>query len=138
MRYDNYCGNEHVALVTFGNTWADPLIEYKGFQWPAWMIEDALRDDFNAAGLPDTESHFVAYVGSHVEDYLQDCLFSLDRFDIHFIKKNAPGWFEQLREEIAYSDENDDFRGWCLISDSEVVEKNEGVLFCVEDFVSFV
>lgn len=137
MRYSNYCGNENVAFIYF-NEWADPLIEYKGFQWPAWMIEDALRDDFDSAGLPDTESHFVAYVGSHVEDYLQDCLFSLDRFDIHFIKKNAPGWFEQLREEIAYpADYDEPVRGWWSVPDSEVVERNKGVLFCVDDFISF-
>ena len=128
MRYNNYCGNENVAFIYY-NEWSDPKIEYKGFQWSSWMIEDALRNDFEESNLPNTESHFVAFVASHVEDYLNDCLFGLGYFDVDFIHENAPSWFEELRNNI----DND---CWYTVSDEEVLEHYKGIEFVVEDFVS--
>lgn len=136
MRYSNYCGNENVAFIYY-NEWADPKVEYKGFQWSSWEVEDALRDDFAESGLPDTESHFVAYVAANVEELLTEWLYALNYFDVEFIRKNAPDHFELLRDNIAYGiDTEEEYAGWRHVSDSEVLEHYSGVQFVVSDFVN--
>lgn len=131
MKYNNYCGNENVAYIYF-NEWSDPKIEYHGFQWSAWEIEDALHYDFLETGIPETDSAFAAYINTHVEEYLTELLYSLETFDIEFIKKNAPSWFNYLK--IDYEIEND--RNSWYVSDREVLEHYAGTSFVLEDFVS--
>lgn len=136
MKYSNYCGNENVAFIYF-NEWADPKVEYKGFQWSSWEVEDALRDDFAESGLPDTESHFVAYVAANVEELLTDWLYALDYFGIEFIRENAPDHFELLRDNIAYGiGTEEEYTGWRFVTDAEVLERYAGVRFVVSDFVN--
>lgn len=134
MRYSKYFGCENVAFIYF-NEWADPKIEYKGFQWSSWMIEDALYDEFMQSGTPYTDDAFAEYVRFRVEEYLKDCLYGMGTIDVEFIKENAPGWFEYLRDDIAYGDdENGEWHGWRRVSDAEVLEHFAGIDFVVEDF----
>ena len=131
MKYNNYCGNKNVAYIWF-NEWADPKIEYCGFQWSEWAIADALRDHFLETGIPETEAAFAAYINTHVENYLTDLLYSLETFDIRFIKDNAPSWFEDLK--IAYAIEQD-INNW-FIPDREILAYYSDTSFVLEDFVS--
>lgn len=134
MKYSKYYGCEDVAFIYF-NEWADPQIEYKGFLWSEWAIQAALRENFSEYGTPYKKSDFAEYVRDNVVEYLKDCLYGIGTIDIEFIKDNAPGWFEYLRDEIAYGDdENREYHGWRHVSDAEVLEHFAGINFVVEDF----
>ena len=131
MKYNNYCGNANVAYIYY-NECADPKIEYHGFQWSAWEIEEALHDHFLETGIPDNNAAFSAYINNNVEVYLTDLLYSLEDFDIEFIRKNAPSWFEDLK--IAYAIEQD-ISTW-FIPDREILDYYSDTNFVLEDFVS--
>lgn len=130
--YDNWCGNENITYY-FYNEWQDPYIEYCGFRWSAPMIEGDLYNMMLEENLPDTGTQLAAYINTHVEDYLKELLYSLEDFNVDFIKENAPGWFEYLRDTLAYPESG----GWRNVSDDEVIEKYTGVSFVLNDFVAF-
>lgn len=132
MRYSNYCGNNAVAFIYY-NEWADPKIEYKGFQWSEWTIDEPMREAYHAENIQETEAGYIAFVNTHIEEYLKDCLCNLGPFDIEFIEENAPGWMEILRDNIYYSDE---WKRHREPTDAEVKKYFKDFSFVVEDFVS--
>lgn len=131
-RYNNYCGNKNVDYVYY-NEWADPEIYYKGFKWSAWEVEEALKEPFEEEHPGGTAAQFAAYINTRVEDLLDDWIYALGYFDIHYIKKNIPGFFETLRSELYYSDEWD---SWKTPQDDEVIDRYSGINFVVNDYIS--
>lgn len=119
----NWYGINGIEFIWHG-TQADAEIEYEGFRWSSWMIEDALYSDFLEA---KTGEDFVSYVKANAINYLKDCLYGLGYFDIEFIKKNAPSWFEELRNNLNYYEDT---------TDDEVLKYYEGIEFVVEDFIN--
>lgn len=133
MKYNNYCGNENVAYIYF-NEWDDPKIEYHGFQWSEWEIQSALYEDFLETNIPDTGAAFAAYINTHVEEYLTELLYSLETFDIEFIKKSAPAWFEMLRDNLV--DILSEHGFYYHVPAKAVLKYYEGISFVLEYFVS--
>ena len=119
-------GIKDIEFIWHG-TQADPEIEYKGFRWSTWMIEDALHDEFLET---KTGESYEDYVRENAINYLDDCLFGLGYFDIEFIKKNAPSWFEQLRNDLEYQED-----GWHPVLDDDVIKHFEGTEFSTGDFI---
>lgn len=134
--YNNYCGNFNMEFV-FYNEWADPEIIYKGFVFSEPMISGDLYnmylEDFGAE--PSSDAALTAYIGNHVQDFLDDCLID---FDIEYVYKNAPMNFEYLRNAAVIDAENDGFDYWDAVDkfadDAAVIEHFKGVSFTVDDF----
>lgn len=131
IKCNNYCGNENVDYVYY-NGWADPEIFYKGFKWSAWEVEEALKGSFEEEYPAGTPAQFVAYINARVEDLLDDWIYALDYFDIVYIQRNIPGFFEALRQELYFSDEWD---SWKTPTDTEVIDRFTGVSFVVNDYI---
>lgn len=134
--YNNYCGNFNMEFV-FYNEWADPEIIYKGFAFSEPMISGDLYnmylEDFGTE--PSSDAALTAYIGNHVQDFLDDCLID---FDIEYVYKNAPMNFEYLRNAAVIDAENDGFDYWDAVDkfadDAAVIEHFKGVSFTVDDF----
>lgn len=132
MEYKNYMGNSNIGYIYNGD-WADPIIEYKGFQWSEWAIVDALYDDYkddlkHGYATPD----FDDYLRDRIEDYLNDCLYGLCQLHVEYIRDHAPIHFESLRDALYWND--DEWPEDREPRDDEVVEHYQGVSFVVEDF----
>lgn len=135
--YDNYMGIKELALRTPGNTWGDNIYIYKGFEFAQWMIDDALHKDYiyeleNGSQVDDISLN--EYFRYNLENYLDDCLYGLDYFDIEFIKENAPAWFEFLADSLYYSDEYDYCDGYP--DDQTTINHYQGIAFTTGDFIS--
>lgn len=134
--YNNYCGNFNMEFV-FYNEWADPEIIYKGFKFSAPMIETGLYDMYleEYGAEPSTDAAFTAYVGNHVQDFLEDILCNID---IEFIREYSPINFEILRD-AAVIDAQNNGEEYCEAvkyyeNDNAVVEHFHGVSFVSDDF----
>lgn len=131
IKCNNYCGNENVEYVYY-NEWADTEIFYKGFKWSAWEVEEALKEPFKKEYPNGTPAGFVAYINARVEDLLDDWIYSLDYFDIDYIQRNIPGFFETLRQELYFSEEWD---SWKTPTDTDVIDRYSGISFVVNDYI---
>lgn len=126
--YNNYCGNKNITLYYY-NEWSDPEIEFCGFRWSAPIIEGELYNMMVEENIPDTDENLSKYISEHVKAYLIDCLYTMD-LSIEYIHKNAPDWFEYLRDSLAYESPV----GWRVVPDQEVLEHYGGVSFVINDF----
>ena len=95
MKYYDYRGHKDIAFIYY-NEWADPRIEYRGFQWSAWEVEDALEYDYNEVKCDDSES-LQDYMKDPVKDLLTEWLYSLGEIDIDYIYKYAPQNYYYLK-----------------------------------------
>lgn len=120
-------GIENIEFLWHG-TQADPEIEYKGFRWSTWMIEDALYDGFLET---DTEESYEEYVRDNAVNYLDDCLYGLGYFNVDFIRRNAPSWFEHLRNELECRED-----GWYPMTDDDVLKHFAGIEFTIGYFIN--
>lgn len=128
----NWYGIDGIEFI-WHNEWADPEIEYKGLRWPSWTIEDALYDSYKEIkSSHEDDGGFTQYVKDNAVEYLEDCLYGLGCFDVEFIKKYAPSWFEELRDGLSY------YEGfWQYTTDDEVLKYYDGTQFTVGDFINF-
>ena len=77
-----YRGCKGVTMIGHG-AWSDPELEYNGYLFNYWDIEDALWYDFlEGTGYSDAQSEdpkveeeFNAYVKERCVDYLDDCIY---------------------------------------------------------------
>jgi hypothetical protein len=82
IKEDFYRGNKSVQFIGHGE-WSDPELEYKGYLFNYWNIEDALWNDFlEETGYsdaqfddPTVESQFNKFVQDRASDLLDDCIY---------------------------------------------------------------
>ena len=83
IKEDFYRGNKSVQFIGHGE-WSDPELEYNGYLFSYWDIEDALWNDFlDETGYSDAQSddptvekQFNKFVQDRATDYLDDCIYS--------------------------------------------------------------
>lgn len=126
-----YCGNENVNKISHG-CWGDPELEYEGFLFNEWDVLDALEDmhcEYYGTHLDDdpNEEQFIC---DNVESVLYDYLWSIEEFDIAWMKRYAPLHYESLRwvEDI--------YDNLIHLYDSDMIDRYDGITFVVSDFVS--
>lgn len=77
-----YRGCKDITMIGHG-AWSDPELEYNGYLFNYWDIEDALWDGFlDETGYSDAQSddpkveeEFNTYVKERCVDYLEDCIY---------------------------------------------------------------